>query len=176
MKIFLLFLLVAVAWLATSLESMAQDTIYRCGNEYLNDPALAVARDCQVVEGGNVTVVPGARVNRGRRNPAVNATPSTGAAVQRARDPDARSILLAELKTAEVRLADQQKEYNNGEPEKLDTETSNRQRYLDRLNELKEGINRYTGDIAGLKREIARLPAVVSMPVSESSQSVNGSK
>ncbi len=164
MKKVLLITATAVVLAATSVMAMAQSAIYRCGNEYLNDAALAVARGCQVVEGGNVTVVPGTRVNRGRRSSAVNVIPNTDATVQRARDTDARSILLAELKTAEVRLADQQKEYNNGEPEKLDSEMSNPQRYSDRVNELKEGINRYTGDIAGLKREIARLPSVVSIP------------
>ncbi len=164
MKKVLLITATAVVLAATSVMAMAQSAIYRCGNEYLNDAALAVARGCQVVEGGNVTVVPGTRVNRGRRSSAVNVIPNTDATVQRARDTDARSILLAELKTAEVRLADQQKEYNNGEPEKLDAEMSNPQRYSDRVNELKEGINRYTGDIAGLKREIARLPSVVSIP------------
>jgi hypothetical protein len=164
MKKVLLFTATALVLVATSFEAMAQSVIYRCGNEYLNDAALAIARGCQVVEGGNVTVVPGTRVNRGRRSTAVNAMPNTDAAVQRARDGDARSILLAELKIAEARLADQQREYNNGAPEKLDAEMSNPQRYLDRVNELKEGVNRYTGDIAGLKREIARLPAVVSIP------------
>ena len=185
MKKVLLFLLVTVAWLATSVVAMAQDTIYRCGNEYLNDKALAVARGCEVVEGGNVTVVPGTRVNRAekdesgaasvparsfKRSLAVNGSPhvtpntSSNTDAQRARDSDARSILLTELTSAETRLADQQKEYNNGQPEKLDAEKSNPQRYRDRVNELKEGVNRYTADIAGLKREIARLPTAVLMP------------
>jgi hypothetical protein len=152
---------------------MAQSPIYRCGNEYLNDEALAVARGCQVVEGGNVTVVPGPRVSPPvasvparsvGRSTGNHASPTTEPAAQRTRDSDARSILLAELTTAETRLADQQKEYNNGEPEKRDDEKSNPQRYRDRVNELKEGVNRYKGDIAGLKREIARLPTTVLMP------------
>ena len=177
MKKVLLFLLVAVAWLATSVVSMAQDTIYRCGNEYLNDKALAVARGCEVVEGGNVTVVPGTRVNRAekdesgaaslparsfKRSLAVNGSPHV--TPNTSSNTDARSILLTELTSAETRLADQQKEYNNGQPEKLDAEKSNPQRYRDRVNELKEGVNRYTADIAGLKREIARLPTAVLMP------------
>ena len=177
MKKVLLFLLVTVAWLATSVVAMAQDTIYRCGNEYLNDKALAVARGCEVVEGGNVTVVPGTRVNRAekdesgaasvparsfKRSLAVNGSPHV--TPNTSSNTDARSILLTELTSAETRLADQQKEYNNGQPEKLDAEKSNPQRYRDRVNELKEGVNRYTADIAGLKREIARLPTAVLMP------------
>jgi hypothetical protein len=192
MKKVLLLTFTAVALLTTSVAAMAQNAIYRCGNEYLNNAALAASRACQLVEGVNVTVVPGTRVNRVdkedvspatasvparslRRSTGSNASPTTNPAAQRARDSDARSILLAELKTAETRLADQQKEYNNGEPEKLSTETRNPQRYQDRVNELKDGINRFRGDIAGLKREIARLPMTVAMPSlpAQSAQSVD---
>lgn len=181
MKKALLITVTAVALVTTSVAAMAQNAIYRCGNEYLNDAALAEARGCRVVVDGNVTVIPGTRVHRlekevdspalapgpvrgVRRSTGVNAIPNTDAAAQRARDSDARSILMAELKTAETRLAGQQKEYNNGEPEKLDLEMSNPQRYQERINELKDGINRFSGDVAGLKREIARLPTAVSMP------------
>ena len=141
--------------------------VYRCGNEYLNDAALAQSRGCQLVEGGYITVVPGTRVHRQEaRAPSRSAAPATGAAATPgataqwpSRDNDARAILLGELKTAQERLAEQQRLYNNGEPEKLGPETRNHQLYLDRLNELRQGINRYTSDIAGLQREIARLPA-----------------
>ena len=98
-----------------------------------------------------------------RRNGALTSKQADGTGL-RNRDPDAHSILLAELKTAEARLAEQQQAYNNGAPEKLATEADHPQRYLDRIHELKEGIHRHTGDIAGLKREIARLPATLSMP------------
>jgi hypothetical protein len=169
--------------LATSLAVMAQGAIYRCGNEYINDAAVAAARGCQVVEGGHVTLVPGTRVNpveKAEASPAVASVPArsvgrstslstrppTDAAAQRARDSDALSILTAELKTAEARLAEQQQEYNNGVPEKLAIEAQYPQRYQDRVNQLEDAIKRYTGDIAGLKREIARLPATLSGPKS----------
>ena len=181
MKKTLFFVVAAPVWLAISVAAMAQSAIYRCGNEYLNDAAVAVARGCQMIEGGNVTVVPGTQVNRVDQEPASPAganaparslrrstggetSPRADAAVQRARDSDARSILLAELKTAEARLAEQQRAYNNGAPEKRSTDTQYPQRYQERVNELKDGIHRYTGDIAGLKREIARLPAIIAMP------------
>lgn len=177
-----LFYIIAVvlAVAGSSFAAMAQSVIYRCGNEYLNDAAQAVARGCQVVEGGHITVVPGTRVKRvedeafkpavaskparnDQRKAALPSKPSAGSD-QRNRDIDAHSILLAELKTAETRLAEQQQEYNHGAPEKLAVEVEYPQRYQDRLHELQEGIKRYTDDIAGLKREIARLPATLSMP------------
>jgi chromosome segregation ATPase len=80
---------------------------------------------------------------------------------QRARDSDSRAILEAELKKAEAKLAEQQKEFNNGEPEKQGIEGRNYQRYLDRVAELKDSIARNQSDIAGLKREISRLPSAL---------------
>lgn len=160
--------------------------IYRCGNEYLNDADLAEARGCKLLDDVYVTVVPGTRVygdvsrepvsprasaprraasgKEGRLDTRVDDRPASLAASrsdladQRARDSDARSILLAELQTAQTRLAEQLAEYNNGEPEKLGPETRNHQRYLDRVNELRAGIQRYEADIASLQRELARLP------------------
>ena len=152
---------------STCCGAAAQGAIYRCGNEYLNDAALAQSRGCQPVVGGYITVEPGTRVHRQEaRAPSRAAAPASGAAATPgataqwpSRDNDARAILQDELKTAQERLAEQQRLYNNGEPEKLGPETRNHQLYLDRLNELRQGINRYTSDIAGLQREIARLPA-----------------
>ena len=79
---------------------------------------------------------------------------------QKARESDSRLILEAELKKAESRLAEQQKEYNNGEPEKQGIEGRNYQRYLDRVADMKSGITRYQSDITSLKREISRLPSI----------------
>jgi hypothetical protein len=162
-----LFKLTAAAVLGVLGLAPAAGQIYRCGNEYLNDAALAQSRGCQRVEGGYITVVPGTRVHRQEaRAPSRSAAPAQGAAATpgataqwSGRDNDARAILQDELKTAQERLAEQQRLYNNGEPEKLGPETRNYQLYLDRINELRQGINRYTSDIAGLQREIARLPA-----------------
>ena len=127
--------------------------VYRCGNEYLNDQALALSRGCQPVVGGYISMVPGMPVQPASRNP----PPALAQPVQSAVN-DARSILLAELKTARDRLAEQERLYNKGEPDKLGPETRNHQLYLDRLTELRAGIQRYTNDVAGLEREISRLP------------------
>ncbi len=148
--------------------AFAQERIYRCAGktggtpEYINNARDAQARGCKQIEGGNVTVVQGTPVTRPavRVAAAAQATPGPASSngEQRARDSDMRAILEAELKKAEVRLAEQQKEFNNGEPEKQGIEGRNYQRYLDRVAEMKESIARHESDIAGLKREIARLP------------------
>jgi len=143
-----------------------QERIYRCAGkggttpEYINNAKDAQVRGCKQIDGGNVTVVSSAPVNRPavRVVAAVQAAPASGSNEQRARDSDTRTILEAELKKAEVRLAEQQKEYKNGEPEKQGIEGRNYQRYLDRVAEMKESISRHESDVAGLKREIGRLP------------------
>ncbi len=76
---------------------------------------------------------------------------------QRARDSDARKILDAELKREEAKLAELQKEFNNGEPERRGDER-NYQKYLDRVAEMKAAIARKQSDVAALKRELAKLP------------------
>ncbi len=148
--------------------------VYRCSHagsgavEYINNAKEAQTRGCKVMEGGNVTVVQGGMPAASTQPKApvrvAAAAPSaSGTAEQKARDSDSRAILESELKKAEAKLAEQQKEYNNGEPEKQGIEGRNYQRYLDRVSELKDGITRNQNDIAGLKREIGRLPAATQL-------------
>lgn len=146
-----------LAAVATGVQ--AQDRIYRCGNEYTNTITDAQAKTCKLVSGGNVTVVPGVRANSGSKPAATSpaSAPRVGTDDQRSKDADARFILESELKKAEIRHAELLKEYNNGEPEKLGPETRNHQKYLDRVAELKRSIERSESDIAGIKRELARV-------------------
>jgi hypothetical protein len=76
---------------------------------------------------------------------------------QRAKESDARMILESELKKAEAKQAELLKEYNDGAPERLGPETRNNQKYLDRVEALKASIARNDSDIAGIKRELARV-------------------
>ena len=159
----LLFPLAAVL-IAASSHAQNSLTIYRCsGNVYTNDAAEARAKGCKTVEGGNVTVVQGTRVNNGpvRVANAPQAAGGSGQRIavdeQRARDSDSRLILESELKKAEARQGELLKEFNNGEPEKLGPEHRNHQKYLDRVADLKVSIARTENDIAGIKRELGRV-------------------
>jgi hypothetical protein len=149
----------------------ADERIYRCGNEYTNTVTEAQSKSCKLISGGNVTVIqavkppppkPGASGQKGD-------TPD-----QRAKDSDARLILESELKKAESKQAEMLKEYNNGEPERMGAEARNNQKYLDRVAALKAAIARNDSDIAGIKRELARLPPAPTPALSGASSASNG--
>lgn len=155
----------AIASVATSsIAQQSSNTIYRCGNEYINSATEAKSRGCKPIEGGNITVVEGTRVNGNNGVKVASAQQASGGQRvdtedQRTRDWEARNILEAELKKAEARQAELAKEFNNGEPEKLGPEHRNNQKYLDRVAELKANIARNENDIAGLRRELSRVAA-----------------
>ena len=167
------FLIRTVSVLALLLSAAASTTafaqIYRCnssdGVEYINNAKDAQVRGCKTMQGGNVTVMAApSYVQRSSvqvaSSSAVSPAPrNDGSPAQKSRDSDSRGILESELRKAEGKLTEQQKEFNNGEPEKQGIEGRNYQRYLDRVAELKDAITRNQSDIAGLKREIARLPS-----------------
>lgn len=153
---------------AVAPAAWSQDRIYRCGNEYTNNASQAKERGCKLVEGGNVTVVQGARPGgtpaaSGGSTPSASTSPANAPRVdandQRARDSDARAILEAELRKAEARQAEIAKEYNNGEPQRTALELRNPQLWMERTAELKASLARADSDVAGIKRELARLPA-----------------
>ncbi|EXU78987.1 signal peptide protein [Comamonas aquatica DA1877] len=155
-----------LACVAVLPAAQAQERIYRCGNEYTNSAAIAKQRNCQVVEGGHVTVVhtrpasaPPAGTGEGK---ASTPAPTAARAVQvdpsqqKARDSDARAILQSELVKAQEKLKALKAEYNDGYPTKSALELRNSQVYNERLESLKASIARQESDIAGIQRELAR--------------------
>jgi hypothetical protein len=151
-----LYLTVTCAALAAVVAWPAQAQVYRCANnEYTNQ--LKGRTDCKRVEGGNVTILrggtqPAARTSSGPASAPQRVNPPE----QRARDADAKTILETELRKAEARQAELQKDYNNGQPDKQGGEARNYQKYLDRVAEMKTAIDRNQADIDGLKRELAQ--------------------
>jgi hypothetical protein len=161
-------LLIPLAVAAMTADSYAQTRIFRCGNTYTNNTAEAQVKGCKPMEGGNITVVEGTRVNTSTASVKVaTASQASGQAQgqrvdaegQKARDSDARAILESELKKAEARQMELAKEYNNGDPEKLGPEHRNHQKWVDRVAELKANLARNESDIAGIKRELGRVTA-----------------
>lgn len=156
---------------------MAQETtVYRCpgkvagpdgrrSDEYTNLPTPQQAKDlgCRTIEGAPITIIqsnrPRAPVVAAPSAPAASRPEGTRvpSADQRARDDERRTILEAELRNVEEKLALAKQEYNNGEPERRGDER-NYAKYQARVEELKATIARHEGDIASIKREIAKLP------------------
>ena len=150
--------------LGASAASFAQaDVTYKCPNHvYSNTIGAKEAKEkgCTVLDNAPVTVI---QAQKPRGTPVPSASGPASARVdpaeQRARDSDARRILEAELKREEDRLAQMKTEYNNGQPDRIGPENKNFQKYLDRVADMKTAIARKEGDVAALKREIAKYPA-----------------
>jgi hypothetical protein len=141
----------------------AASVYYQCpGNVFTNTITAkeAEAKGCKVLSVSQPTSIPAPKPRPVAANGSAPraADSKVDAGEQRARDSDARKILDTELKREEAKLAELQKEFNNGEPERKGDER-NYQRYLDRVEELKAAITRKQSDIAALKRELAKLPA-----------------
>ncbi|MEF9947886.1 MAG: hypothetical protein RR800_06025 [Comamonas sp.] len=169
-KLYVLSLLLAVSGAV-----FAQDVIYRCGNEYTNNARLAKEKNCKAVEGGHVihgtrssgSSSAGTTAAPAKPKPASTSAPSSAApapvrsdnAAQKARDSDARAILQSELSKAQARLSELKAEYNDGNPVRTALELRNPQGYPERVAKLKADIARQESDVAGIKRELDRLPA-----------------
>ncbi len=159
--------LLAPLFVLASLGAQAQGTVYRCpGPPVLYTDALSAKeasdKGCRTIEGTPITVVqtarPRAATAASGSEAARGAESRVDAGQQRVRDDERRRVLQTELRQAEERLANAQKEFSNGQGERRGDER-NYQKYLDRMAELKDNIARYEADVQALRREIAKLPS-----------------
>ena len=163
-------MLLAVAPAAWSQAAPASGgPVYRCpGPPILYTDQItereAKEKNCRTIEGAPVTIVQTPKPAAARANTPIASPSREGRGAegkvdpnaQKQRDGDARRLLEAELKREEARLADLQKEFSNGDPERQGGER-NYQRYADRVNEMRSAITRKEEDIAAIKRELAKL-------------------
>lgn len=139
--------------------------VYRCpGNLYTDSLSAreASAKGCKTLDGAPITVIQsspprGANANRNTGAASASSSPENKVAAdeQKARDTDARRILEAELRKEEAALEALKAEYNNGQPPRHGNE-QNYQKYLDRVNEMKEALTRKEADVASLRRELSK--------------------
>ncbi len=138
-------------------EAMAQTEIFQCTDasgkiEYKN---TGETKGCK-----RMTVEPVVMPRLGNTASASSSSgsfPKVDAATQKARDSDRRKILDDELAAKKTHLAELQKDYNNGEPDRTGDER-NYQRYLDRVQAMKDNIARTQSDIDSIQGEIGKLP------------------
>ena len=146
---------------AVAAPALAQGTVYRCpGNPVLYTDQLSAKeandKGCRTIEGAPITVMQTVKPRPAAASAVRGEGSKVSATDQRARDSDARRILETELRREEERLAALKKDYNSGEPDRQGDER-NYQKYLDRVAEMKAGIQRKESDIASIKREIDKL-------------------
>jgi hypothetical protein len=82
--------------------------------------------------------------------------PKVDSATQRARDADRRRILEDEQRKEEAKLAELKTEFNNGEPERRGDER-NYQKYLDRVQRLRDDIARSENNLATIRKELGMI-------------------
>jgi len=157
--------LLAPLLVVASLGAQAQGTVYRCpGPPVLYTDALSAKeasdKGCRTIEGTPITVV---QTTKPRAASAASEVPRgpesrVESGQQRVRDDERRRVLQTELRQAEERLANAQKELTSAQGERRGDER-NYQKFLDRQNELKDNVARYEADVQALKREIGKLPS-----------------
>jgi hypothetical protein len=157
------------------LGGVVQAQIYRCENngviDYNNNVASAKNKSCAVASLPAVTTIPApvlpatagkatspvATGKPSNAGPTASASPAAfpkvDAGTQKARDTDRAAILGEERRKELAKLEELKKEYNNGEPERRGDER-NYQRYLDRVEKLKEDIQRAEANVKSLDREL----------------------
>jgi hypothetical protein len=159
--------LVTLSWV-----NFAQAEIYRCelGNgvvEYNNTVTAGKDKNCKKIDLPQITTIPAPKIpaaQAGGGRPTTSATqtaaksspsdfPKVDASTQKARDTDRRRIIEDELKKEEGKLSDLKKDYNGGEPERQGDER-NFQKYLDRVQKMKEDIARGESNVAALRKEL----------------------
>ena len=172
--------LLAALWLSATGLAQTPAEIYRCGHAYTNQPVAGAdcarmgATPVTVIEGTRVHATPGAPVSPATTGAVSNpraaavsdAAPNTkvDAQAQRERDQQARQILEAELAKAIAAQAEIARLWNNGEPHKQGDEFKNPARYQERVAQMRMALMRSESDIAGLRRELARLGTVAAKP------------
>ena len=154
-------LIVAGAGAAAPTQAQGSDRVYVC--EGPNGTPLfqnTSGKGCRLMDLPPINSVPApklpAAANRAPTAAASNANrnfPRVDPAAQRDRDGDRQRLLNDELKREQDRLAELKREFNGGEPERRGDER-NYQKYLDRVETLRQEIGRSESSVSSLEREL----------------------
>ena len=102
------------------------------------------------------TTSPTGNANAAAAAPSPSDFPRVDTGQQRARDNDRREILNEELRAEEQKLAEQRREFNNGDPPRNGNER-NYTKYQERVGQMREDIGRTERNIEALRREIGNI-------------------
>lgn len=136
--------------------------VYRCGNEYTNRPDPL--RQCTPLRNASITVIEGTQVQPPAPQSSSAAPVASESKVdgvqQRQRDAQARMVLQAEWQRAQANHQALLQAWNQGEPERRADEHRQPSKYQERVAQLRVALERSQADLAGLQRELSRLPAM----------------
>lgn len=146
---------------AASVASAQSATrVYRCDGPngtplYQNSPG----KGCELLDLPPINSVPAAKlpdVLRNGNNPSASGSARVSQSQQRGRDSDRRRILETELAREQARLEEARKAYNDGTPER-EADERNYQKYLDRVESLKQQVTQAEQNVSSLQRELDSL-------------------
>jgi hypothetical protein len=136
--------------------------VYRCGSEYTNQPDPL--RQCTLLRNASITVIEGTQVQPAAPQASALAPVAIESKVdglqQRQRDAQARLVLQAEWQRAQASHQALLQAWNHGEPERRADEHRQPGKYQERVTQLRMALERSQADLAGLQRELSRLPAM----------------
>lgn len=158
------------AGLALQFAAAAQAQVYRCtdanGGKLYTDMKKG---NCDLLESAPVAPrpppasapIPSVRPHNpaaasAAATPSPSSFPRVDTSQQRARDDDRRAILNEELRAEQKKLADLNAVFKNGEPDRQGNER-NYAKYLERVAQMRDDINRTERNIEALRREIANV-------------------
>lgn len=142
------------------------DTLYKCTGEsgvvlYTNQKSSGknctiLSRELPISTISTPSRAPGAIPPRPANGTTPADFPRIDSTTQRGRDTDRRKILEQEFATEQQNLEKAKKALTEGEATRLSDEKSY-QKYLERLQELKDGVTLHERNLEALKRELANL-------------------
>ena len=145
--------------LLIGISSVAEaDTLYKCKDEsgvvlYTNQKGTS--KKCTVLSSDQpITTIPAQRP--ASRTPTPGDFPRIDGETQRGRDGDRRKILEQELAVEQSNTDKARKALSEGEATRLSDE-KNYQKYLDRVQSLKDNVVLHERNVEALKRELANL-------------------
>jgi hypothetical protein len=156
--------------LALQFAAAAQAQVYRCtdanGGKLYTDMKKG---NCELIESAPVAprppaasaMIPSVRPNNvapasATATPSPANFPRVDTSQQRVRDDDRRAILNEELRAEEKKLLELKAVFKNGEPDRQGNER-NYAKYLERVGQMRDDINRTERNIEALRREIANV-------------------
>lgn len=141
--------------LSMGVHAQNSGEIFLCTDDFGNRTFTNVGnlKNCKKLDVNPISTIPATKAPKSApAAPTPADFPKIDANTQKDRDATRRQLIDSELRREQERLAELQKEYNNGNPERQGNE-KNYQKYLDRVERLKQDIQRSTANIQELQRE-----------------------